>query len=172
MPMGTCYKREGTHAYFYSRKGAWKYPLEIRGLDPMDVVPGYRYELAQDFKTITKRMDLNQYFQKDIQEHGLQVAAGAPSSPSAGSSGAAYASAPAISLQSLMASATGFAKSAIENGMDVEKAARAGIAWAHAWSDDVPPRALALIDVVNTAPKVEPPTPEPEAGPTDEEIPF
>ena len=145
MAVGTCWKREGTDAYFYSRKGAWKYPIEIRGIDPMEVVPGYKYELANDFKSIVKRMDLNSYFQADIQEHRLDVSgSSAPAPTSAPASPSAAPQQQGVPLNGLMASATGVVKSCIEKGMEAPEAAKAGLAWAHLWGD-IPPRAEAFL---------------------------
>ena len=170
MAVGTCWKREGTDAYFYSKKGAWKYPLEIRGIDPMEVVPGYKYEIANDFKSIIKRMDLNSYYQQDVRKHGLDMMAGEGLSRLALAAPAAQASpTPQIPLNGLMASATGVVKSCIEKGMTPEDSARAGLAWARLWSD-LPPRAERML--VPERPPATAPPPEPTAEGFDDDIPF
>lgn len=153
MATGTCYKRIGTNAYFYSRNGAWKFPLTIRGLDPTEVVPGYKYQISNDFKTIERRMERNQYFDKDIREHGLDVreAGARPVAPRGGEGSA-------LPSQSVYAGATGFAKSCLEQGMKPHEAAEWGLRWASLWAD-IPEKAKVFLQ---TEIRDEPPYAEPQ----------
>lgn len=158
MATGTCYKRIGTDAYFYSRNGAWKHPIAIRGLDPTDVVPGYKYQISNDFKTIERRMERNQYFDKDVREHGLDVGDSGTQPAMRSQAGREY-----LPPQSVYAGATGFAKSCLEQGMKPHEAAEWGLRWASLWAD-IPEKAKVFLQ---TEVKDGPPTPPSGGGSYD-----
>jgi len=165
-PSATCYKRSGTSAHFYSRKGAWKHPVEIHGpVPPEDVQPGYKYEFDFDVKPIqiTAQLGRNDYFEKDCREHGIDLEQ-APVTQAA--RGGAISSGPALTERELMINATGVVKSAIEKGEKFQDAAHAGLIWAQIWGK-LPSSAEAWLN------QAKPPRTTPAAnGDPDDDINF
>lgn len=145
MPIATCYKREGTMAFFYSRKGPWPYPKEIKGIDPANVIPGHKVEIDFDSGYMSDRGP-NQYYQQDLRDHGL--ATGGPvAAPEAAEAPTHRTQGPAdIRPDGLMASATGIAKSCIEKGYSVPEALMWGAYWAKLWGS-VPADVANSVDV-------------------------
>lgn len=173
MPQGTCYRRDGTMAYFYSRKGPWGRPMPIRGMDPTQVIPGHRYEINFETKEIVQDLGLNQYYSQDVAQHGLGAGGPVPGpAPAPQAAPAApqpaqrpLASAPpmreSISRQSLMASATGIAKSAMESGKhDWREAIVIGIRWAWYWEPESAPDLDEVRRSVGLGPPPEYPVPK------------
>ena len=185
MPMmGTCWKREGTHAFLYSRKGAWKYPMEIKGIDPLNVMVGHRYSI-DDNKNLSHQGE-NGFFEKDLAEHSLpDLRARGGTSPSQ-PAGAANAAAPSTTagkesprLDGLLASATGVVKSCLDNGLDPMDAMTWGAYWAGLWGWHTMPRPLQEVVKKSLEGKTPPmpapapaPAPKPETVDPDDEIPF
>lgn len=128
---GKLVRRSGTTLIFGTRNTPeWK-PIEMSGsLNPDQLVEGNYYEIDVEQNTLVGYRPLARL------SGGGGGGYGGGSGPSPAPSGAnAPAHSNAIPAQSLMASATGFAKSAMEGGLckTYEEAARAGLAWARLW---------------------------------------
>ena len=154
---GKFIRRDGTYAIFGSRnKPEWK-GIEISGRCDPNLEAGEYYELEMEGRTLVGWTKLAP----------MTGGGGSYSAPQQSHSAPSQSAAPGdVPMGSLMASATGFAKSAMESGVckTWEEAAQAGIAWATRWGT-VP------------APKAAPssiPTPAPQQPPIeiDDEIPF
>ena len=146
---GRFLRREGTLAYFGTKsKPEWK-PIEISGaIDPSQMVEGQFYELNLENNRLIGYRKL------------VDRAPGTYSPPQHGSgqssSDGARAAPDAVPLQSLCASATGFAKSCLESGKGVEESIEAAMRWADLWGE-VPKRS-------RPAPEPEPPLQAGEMG--------
>ena len=170
-PTATCYGREGTKAFFYSRHKSWD--MEIHGLDPTNVVARYKYELDFSSKPgrIVKRMDLNSYYDKDMAEKGLTTVGEALSAqpplpqshpysaPSGGSEG--------LPAKDLAIIGTACVKSMLEMGKTLPEAMSAGVVWANLWGD-LPTKAQNWFDGAREPVQV---TPD-ETKELDDDIPF
>ena len=127
---GKFIRREGTTAIFGSRaKPEWK-PIEISGqVDPMGLESGAYYEIELE----SNRM---------ISYQRLPPPDGGRSNAPAQGAHQGSSRPDVVSRASLMASATGFAKSAMEGGIvkSVPEAIRAGLLWAGIWGDAPAPQ--------------------------------
>lgn len=163
-PTATCYKREGTKAWFYSRKGAWNYPTDIKNYDPTQVIPGHKYELDFSTRPLTIVADLgqNQYYLQDLQEHGLGSSQNAqepisshtpsyqPPQPQRAPDkpweewSPPYDAKAKPSYKDFNMYATAGFKSALEGGREPKVAQKIGLEWARflLGDDAVPPRML------------------------------
>ena len=167
MPLiGKFVRHEGTGVIFASKKGEWR-PIDLTGqFDANVLAPGDYYEL--------ELQDNRLFNAKKLPPRGGGGGGGPGASHS--SSGGSYA-APArsdvtkIPRQSLMASATGFAKSAMDAGLckTPSDAAQAGLSWARLWDREATP----VLDGIGapTSPPAPRNDPMPEDGPNDD-IPF
>jgi len=179
-PSGICYKREGTVAYFYSRKGAWKGGMTIHGMDPVDVIPGHKYEFDfdSDPSTITKDVGPHPFYQADLAQHGLN---GVVPDNSQGPATITRDYLPGeavpykslmhetVPMNGLMASATGVVKSMIEGPTEcsIHEAMKAGIIWASLWGEVPKSASMYALASVKDIPNGE----EPDKDP-DDDIPF
>lgn len=123
---GKFVRREGTSLIFGSRaKPEWR-PIEISGhIDPMGLEQGSYYELETSGNSLTgyRKLDGNARDHAPTDRAQMETGARTAGSPGNATSG------------NLMASATGFAKSAMEGGLvkTVPEAIRAGLAWGRLW---------------------------------------
>ena len=154
---GKFVRREGTLLIFGStRKPEWR-PMEVSGqLDYNQLKPDTWYELTLDDNTNT----LVRFRELPPLRGGGPRAGGRvpqPKDPNL------------ITRDSVMACATGFAKSCMESGICKSwmDAAEAGKAWAVLWKPDAFPRA-GPEPLPRTAPDNSPPPPEPTPGLDDE----
>ena len=146
---GKFVRREGTGVIFGSQKRPeWK-PIDLSGqIDPNGLIPGEYYELELSDNRLVGY---------------TKLASRAPDS-GGGGGGRSYGgggNGGEVNASSLMASATGFAKSAMESGIckTPAEAAQAGIRWAKMWGE-VPNK------------EKEEPKPEPTHTPYDDDRPF
>jgi len=158
---GKFIRRDGTYAIFGSRnKPEWK-GIEISGRCDPNLEPGQYYELEMEGRALVGW--------RKLEPMSGGGGGGSYSAPSQSYSAPAQSAAPGeVPLGSLMASATGFAKSAMESGVckTWTEAAEAGIAWATRWGTVPAPKALRSSI---PAPEDKAPTPPIEI---DDEIPF
>lgn len=180
---GTLWKREGTMAFFYSKAKVWK-PWEIRGIEPSSMVLGHKYEVDFDTKSIVRDLGRNTYHLENMQSHGLSThgenaPSRQPSAPSQSAQEAPRSPTPDIPLHSLLASATGFAKSAMEGGQckTWQAAALAGKAWAAMWAPEqvraLPPGVRRAEREATRDDSMDDLQPTPEERPEiDDELPF
>ena len=152
---GQFVRREGTGVVFSSRKGEWK-PIDLSGnIDPSILVPGKYYEL--DLRD-NRLMDARPLAERTGGGGGY-TGGGRPRQDPA-----------VIPRASLMASATGFAKSMLDNGRGVEDAIQGGIEWARRWDPDgAPDHKHPTEKVVSVAGQAQPAPPRPwdEPPPAD-----
>ena len=151
---GKFVRREGTGVIFGSQKRPeWK-PIDLSGqIDPAGLIPGEYYDLELSENRLVG-------YTKLAARTGGGGGGGSYSAPSRPS---ASSNPQEIPMASLMASATGFAKSAMEAGICKTwvDAAQAGMAWAERWGEPPPPKLK----------HKEAPPPPPDEYP-DDPIPF
>lgn len=156
---GKFIRRDGTYAIFGSRnKPEWK-GIEVSGRCDPNLESGEYYELEMEGRTLVGWRKL-----------APMTGGGGGGTTTAGYVEKHYPSQSAapgeVPMGSLMASATGFAKSAMESGVCKTwvEAAEAGMAWAQRWG--TPP--------ARKAPAAAQPAPAPAEPPIeiDDEIPF